>query len=70
MTDPACGGGKAYGDNLNFPYGAGPGACCGFFNPSQDVANAYKTDVTGLPFIDGSWQSQTLGQRSIWCVDR
>ena len=23
-------GGIAYGDNLNFPYGAGPGACCGF----------------------------------------
>lgn len=51
------GGGKAYGDNLNFPYGAGPGACCGFFNPSQDVANAYKTDVNGLPFLDGSWQN-------------
>ena len=52
------GGGKAYGDNLNFPYGAGPGACCGFFNPSQDAANAYKTDATGLPFIDGSWQAK------------
>ncbi|HEV2353750.1 MAG TPA: RagB/SusD family nutrient uptake outer membrane protein, partial [Puia sp.] len=51
------GGGKAYGDNLNFPYGAGPGACCGFFNPSQDVANAYKTDATGLPYLDGSWQN-------------
>lgn len=51
------GGGKAYGDVLNFPYGAGPGACCGFFNPSQDVANAYKTDANGLPFLDGSWQN-------------
>jgi starch-binding outer membrane protein, SusD/RagB family len=43
------GGGKAYGDNLNFPYGGGPGACCGFDNPSQDVADAYKTDANGLP---------------------
>jgi hypothetical protein len=42
-------GGKAYGDNLNFPYGGGPGACCGFDNPSQDLADAYKTDATGLP---------------------
>jgi len=42
-------GGKAYGDNLNFPYGGGPGACCGFDNPSQDVADAYKTDANGLP---------------------
>ena len=53
----AAGGGKAYGDVLNFPYGAGPGACCGFFTPSQDVANAYKTDANGLPFLDGSWQN-------------
>ncbi len=43
------GGGKAFGDNLNFPYGGGPGACCGFDNPSQDVADAYKTDANGLP---------------------
>jgi starch-binding outer membrane protein, SusD/RagB family len=42
-------GGKAYGDNLNFPYGGGPGACCGFDNPGQDVADAFKTDANGLP---------------------
>jgi len=49
--------GKAYGDALNFPYGAGPGACCGFDNPSQDLANAYKTDANGLPYLDGTWQN-------------
>ncbi|MDE3234567.1 MAG: RagB/SusD family nutrient uptake outer membrane protein [Bacteroidota bacterium] len=38
-----------WGDNLNFPYNGGPGACCGFFNPSQSLANAYKTDANGLP---------------------
>ncbi len=42
-------GGKGYGDNLNFPYGGGPGACCGFDNPSQDLADAFKTDANGLP---------------------
>src|SRR5436305_306320 len=42
-----------YGDILNFPYTGGPGACCGFYNPSQDLANAYKTDpATGLPLLD------------------
>lgn len=42
-----------YGDILNFPYTGGPGACCGFYNPSQDLANAYKTDpTTGLPLLD------------------
>jgi hypothetical protein len=52
------GSGKAYGDVLNFPYGAGPGACCGFDCPSQDVANAYKTDANGLPYLNGTWQNQ------------
>jgi hypothetical protein len=43
------GGGISYGDNLNFPYGAGPGACCGFDNPTQDLADAFKTTAAGLP---------------------
>lgn len=41
-----------YGDILNFPYNGGPGGCCGFYNPSQDLANAYKTDASGLPLLD------------------
>jgi starch-binding outer membrane protein, SusD/RagB family len=41
-----------YGDILNFPYTGGPGACCGFYNPSQDLANAFKTDANGLPLLD------------------
>lgn len=40
-----------YGDILNFPYNGGPGGCCGFYNPSQDLANAYKTDANGLPLL-------------------
>ena len=42
-----------YGDILNFPYNGGPGGCCGFYNPSQDLANSFKTDATtGLPLLD------------------
>ena len=42
-----------YGDVLNFPNdGSGPGGCCGFNNPSLNLANAYKTDVNGLPLFD------------------
>jgi starch-binding outer membrane protein, SusD/RagB family len=37
---------------LNFPYGGGPGGCCGFFNPSRDLSSAYKTDNSGLPLLD------------------
>lgn len=47
-----------YGDILNFPYTGGPGACCGFYNPSQDLANAFKTDASGLPLIGAdTWAS-------------
>src|SRR5688500_912658 len=39
-----------WGEVLNFPYNAGPGGCCGFFQPSQDLVNSFQVDaVTGLP---------------------
>lgn len=42
-----------YADVLNYPNSGGPGGCCGFFNPSITMTNAYKTDpVTGLPLFD------------------
>jgi len=39
---------------LNFPYkgGGSPGGCCGFFNPTQDFVNSYRTDANGLPFVN------------------
>ncbi len=40
-----------YGDNLNMPNG-GVYGCCGFNNPSATLANAFKTDATGLPLLD------------------
>jgi starch-binding outer membrane protein, SusD/RagB family len=39
------------GDILNFPYGAGPGGCCGFHQPSQNLVNAFRVDANGLPLI-------------------
>ncbi len=49
------------GDVLNFPYGGGPGTCCGFFQPSYSLVNAYKVDVvSGLPFLDGSFNNTNL----------
>lgn len=44
-----------WGDALNFPNGTsvgGGGSCCGFFQPSQNLVNAYKTDASGLPLLD------------------
>jgi len=70
-----------YGDLLNFPYNAGPGACCGFFDPSQSLANAYKTDATsGLPLANPdagndvsdptSPYTGTLDPRIDWAIGR
>ena len=54
-----------YGDILNFPYTGGPGACCGFYNPSQDLANAFKTDATtGLPLPDTYFQGLAVGSET------
>lgn len=40
------------GDILNYPYPNSPW-CCGFFQPSQDLVNSYRTDpATGLPNLD------------------
>ena len=38
------------GDMLNFPYNS-PFRCCGFFQPSVDLANSYRTSGAGLPFV-------------------
>jgi hypothetical protein len=39
------------GEMLNFPYNS-PFGCCGFYQPSQDLVNSYRTDAAGLPFLD------------------
>ena len=39
------------GDRLNFPYNS-PFRCCGFFQPTMDLANSFRTDAAGLPYID------------------
>ena len=39
------------GDVLNYTHSAGPGGCCGFHQPSQNLVNAFKTDANGLPLI-------------------
>jgi len=39
-----------WGETLNFPHGGSPFGCCGFHQPSQNLANFYAVDgPTGLP---------------------
>ncbi|HKZ65471.1 MAG TPA: RagB/SusD family nutrient uptake outer membrane protein, partial [Chitinophagaceae bacterium] len=46
-----------YDQILNFPYNGGPGGCCGFFQPSFEFVNSFRTNGTGLPLLDGSYNT-------------
>ena len=37
---------------LNFPNPGPFGSCCGFYQPTQDLLNAFQTDGSGLPLLD------------------
>ena len=44
---------------MNYPYNtgpSGPGECCGFFAPSFDLINSYRTQG-GLPYLNNEWRT-------------
>jgi tetratricopeptide (TPR) repeat protein len=57
-TDGSGGDNGNVGDMLNFPYGNGlPITCCGFFQPTLDLANSFKVNAQGLPYLDNSYRT-------------
>jgi starch-binding outer membrane protein, SusD/RagB family len=60
VNDGSGGLNGSYGEVLNYPYkpnGASPGSgCCGFFQPTQEFVNSFKT-LGGLPMLDCSYNS-------------
>lgn len=47
-----------FGQVLNYPHfngPSGPGGCCGFFQPSLELANSFRTTSEGLPLLDNSY---------------
>ncbi len=44
---------------LAYPYG-GVWGCCGFYQPSQNLVNAFKVDGSGLPLLDDSYNNTNL----------
>ncbi|MBU1820837.1 MAG: RagB/SusD family nutrient uptake outer membrane protein [Bacteroidetes bacterium] len=52
INDGTAVGRLSYVTGLNYPHGAPQYGCCGFHQPSQNLANAYKTDANGLPQFD------------------
>lgn len=53
------------GELLNFPYksGASPSGCCGFFQPTQDFVNSFRTK-DGLPLLDDSYDTPANAVKS------
>ena len=49
------------GEVLNFPNksGGSPGGCCGFFDPTQEFVNSFRTSG-GLPLLDNSYNSDPV----------
>jgi hypothetical protein len=73
-----------WGESLNFPHSGSPFGCCGFHQPSQNLANFFAVDgATGLPkaFVDSAgWNARdstwvasvtdTLDPRVDWTIGR
>lgn len=55
LNDGANGYHGNVGDLLNYPYGNGAvTGCCGFFQPSIELVNSFRTDALGLPLLGGT----------------
>ena len=57
------------GGTLNFPGGGPLNTCCGFYQPTQDLANAFKTDDMGLPLLDTYNQSDIANDYGLFSDD-
>ncbi len=57
------------GGTLNFPNPGPFASCCGFYQPSQDLANAYQTDGSGLPLLDTFNQTDIANDYNVTSAD-
>jgi hypothetical protein len=67
VNDGASGGENGnIGSTLNYPYGGGGvTTCCGFFQPSQNLVNAFKTGADGLPLLETFNNSDVTNDQGI-----
>ena len=43
--------------SLAYPHNSGPGGCCGFYQPSAELANSFQVDANGLPYLNGEYRT-------------
>ena len=50
---------------LAYPHNSGPGGCCGFYQPSFELANSFQVDANGLPYLNGEYRTngKTVSKR-------
>ena len=62
VNDGSGGANGGNGEVLNFPYkgGGSPGGCCGFFNPTQEFVNSFRTTSAGLPLLDNTYNADPV----------
>ena len=61
VNDNSGGTNGGNGEVLNFPYnGNAPGTCCGFFCPTQEFVNSFRTTAEGLPLLDGTYNQDPV----------
>jgi hypothetical protein len=69
VHDGSNGDNGSAGNTLNFAAG-GPASCCGFFQPSFSLANAFKTDAaSGLPLLDTYNDSDLKNDQGVAATD-
>jgi hypothetical protein len=62
VNDGSGGWNGGWGEVLNFPYktnGGSPSGCCGFFQPTQEFVNSFRTS-NGLPMLDYSYNQNPV----------
>ena len=61
VNDGSGGWNGGWGEVLNFPYksGGSPGGCCGFFQPSHEFVNSFRTSA-GLPLLDFTYNNSPV----------
>lgn len=62
IDDGTTNGRVDWGDQLNAPWWAPYFGCCDFHKVSENLVNAFKTDVTGLPDFDNYNNTEMNGQ--------
>lgn len=62
LFDGSGGGHGRNGDLLNYPSASVVSSCCGFFQPSIELSNAFRTSNQGLPLLGGTYEAPEYDQ--------